>query len=113
MRLVGKKRLEKLRRKNKGNASLSNEIDILIEVIEQSKWKNQLEIKEARKDADCVHSDGFYFFNISVHRTMILFEFTDYGEATVVWSGSHEEYESTFKNNKNTIKKWLNNNGWI
>ena len=44
---------------------------------------------------------------------MILFEFTEYGEATVVWVGSHQEYETVFKKNKNTIKKWLKANDWI
>jgi len=44
---------------------------------------------------------------------MILFEFTEKGEATVVWTGTHQEYEAVFKNNKNTIKKWLKANGWI
>lgn len=43
---------------------------------------------------------------------MVLIEF-DEGEATVVWVGSHQAYEATFKNNKNTIKKWLSSNDWI
>ena len=59
-----------------------------------------------------MHSDGFYFFNISVHRTMILIEFDD-GETSVVWLGNHKEYENIFKNNKSTIKKWLKSNNWI
>ena len=113
MRLIGKKHLEKLKRKNKGNTSLSKEIDRLIDDIEKNEWKNQIQLKEARNDADCIHGDGFYFFNIAVHRTMILMEFGMEGEATVVWVGNHQEYESTFKNNKNAIKKWLKSNGWI
>jgi len=113
MRLLGKKRLEKLKRKNKGNVTLSKAIDQLMEDIEQNDWKNQVEIKRGRNDADCIHSDGFYFFNISIYRTMILFEFTEYGEATVVWTGNHKEYESVFKNNKSTIRKWLKANNWI
>lgn len=112
MRLVNKKKLEKLKHKNKGNSQLASEINKLIIDIEENSWKNQKELKETRKDADCVHSDGFYFFNISVHRTMILVEFED-TEATVVWAGDHQEYEDIFKNNKNTIKKWLNQNNWI
>ena len=43
---------------------------------------------------------------------MILFEFDD-SEATAVWAGTHQEYETTFKNNRNTIKKWLKSNDWI
>ncbi|MBS9525584.1 type II toxin-antitoxin system HigB family toxin [Litoribacter ruber] len=46
------------------------------------------------------------------YRTMILIEFEDQ-EATVVWAGNHQEYESVFRNNKVTIKKWLRKNGWI
>ena len=112
MRLTNKKALEKLKRKNKGNTSLANAIDKLILDIEENVWKNQTELNESRSDADCVHSDGFYFFNISIHRTMILIEFDD-GEASVVWLGNHNEYGKTFKNNKNTIKKWLKSNNWI
>ncbi len=112
MRLINKKALEKLKRKNRGNVPLTKEIDKLIEDIEQNQWNNQAELNETRSDADCVHSDGFYFFNISVHRTMILVEFEE-GEASVVWVGTHQEYESIFKNNKNTIRKWLRTNSWI
>jgi mRNA interferase HigB len=28
-------------------------------------------------------------------------------EAIIVWAGSHDEYDATFKGNKNTIEKWL------
>jgi hypothetical protein len=35
------------------------------------------------------------------------------GEATVVWAGTHREYEETFKNNKDTIEKWLRKRGYI
>lgn len=112
MRLVNKKALEKLKRKNKGNVPLTKEIDKLIADIEKNEWVNQGELNETRSDADCVHNDGFYFFNISVHRTMILIEF-DEGEASVVWAGNHKEYEATFKNNKITIKKWLKSKDFI
>jgi|TARA_R100000027_G_scaffold62519_1_gene54662 mRNA interferase HigB len=112
MRLVNKKALEKLKRKNKGNVPLTTAIDKLIKDIEDHNWKNQTELNHVRPDADCVHNDGFYFFNINIHRTMILIEFED-DEASVVWVGTHQEYETTFKNNKNTIRKWLNANDWI
>jgi len=112
MRLTNKKALEKLKRKNKGNIPLANAIDKLIEDIEENDWKNQTELNESRSDADCVHSDGFYFFNISIHRTMILIEFDDV-EASVVWLGNHKEYVKIFKNNKSTIKNWLKSNNWI
>lgn len=112
MRLTNKKILEKLKRKNKGNIPLIKAIDQLIEDIEENDWKDQSELNETRQDADNVHSEGFYFFNINVHRTMILIEFDD-SEATVVWAGTHQQYETTFKNNRNTIKKWLKSNDWI
>jgi hypothetical protein len=65
-----------------------------------------------RNDAEKVHPDGFYFFNLTAHRTLILIEFSD-NESTIVWCGNHKDYESTFKNNKNTIRKWLKSKNWI
>lgn len=112
MRLTNKKVLEKLKRKNKGNAILVKAIDKLIDDIAKNDWKDQDELNKIRSDADNVHSDGFYFFNINLHRTMILVEFSD-KEATVVWAGTHQEYETIFKNNRNTIKKWLRTHDWI
>lgn len=91
---------------------MTKAIDQLIKDIDENNWKNQTELNQTRKDADKVHSDGFYFFNINIHRTMILIEFDD-NEATVVWAGSHKEYDTIFKNNRNTIKKWLKSNDWI
>jgi len=112
MEILGKKLLEKLKRKNKGNISLISEVDNLIKDLEEHNFDDQVEINKIRPDADCVHKDGFYFFNINVHRTLILIEFEE-NEATIVWCGSHSDYEATFKNNKNTIKKWLKNKDWI
>ena len=112
-RLIGKKILEKLKRKNKGNTALVIEIDLLVKDIESHNWENQMELKSIRKDADCVHSDGFYFFNISIHRTLILIEFEEDGEASIAWVGNHQEYEKVFKNNKKAIKNWLRSNNWI
>lgn len=112
MRLVNKKALEKIKRKNKGNKLLNKEIDKLISDIEGNNWRNSFEMSRIRPDADCVHNDGFYFFNISVHRTMILIEFDD-NEASVVWVGSHQDYDRIFKNNRNSIRNWLKSNDWI
>ena len=113
MRLIGKSKLTKLKLKNRGNTLLCAEIDNLITDFENNHWQNDSELKKIRTDADCVHNDGFYFFNISVHRTMILLEFDDDGEATVIWTGTHQEYERTFKNNKKTIEKWLQSKNYI
>lgn len=106
MELLRKHKLLKLKQKNRGNKKLSIAIDKLISDIENAQWTKKTDIKESRQDADCVHSDGFYFFDINIHRTMILIVFED-NEATVVWTGSHAEYDKTFKSNKATIEKWL------
>ena len=114
MGLINKWLLEWLRRKNRGNAKLSKSITNLISDIEQCNWDTPVELKQSRPDADCVHSKGFYFFNLDIHRTMILVNFNDEDkQAEVVWVGSHQDYDKIFKNNKSTIKKWLRNNEWI
>lgn len=113
MEIINRKLLEKFKRKNRGNAFLISALDNLINEIETKHWKNQNELQNDRPDADNVHNDGFYFFNINIHRTMILIDFEESGEATIVWCGSHDEYELTFRNNKNTIQKWLKSKGWI
>ncbi|WP_462319558.1 type II toxin-antitoxin system HigB family toxin [Marinilabilia sp.] len=106
MELFGKQKLLKLKKKNKGNKVLASAVDQLIKDLTNARWQNAREIKQTRPDADCIHSDGFYFFDISIHRTMVLILLDD-DEATVIWAGSHDEYEQTFKNNKHTIEKWL------
>ncbi len=112
MRIIGKKIILKVKIKNKGNQKLCNEIDKLIKDLENFN-PCEKKINEIRNNADCVHSDGFYFFNIYIHRTLIMIEFSDDGEATIVWAGTHQEYEATFKNNKSTIEKWLRKYNYI
>lgn len=112
MELLRKNKLTKLKRKNRGNRKLISAIDKLISDIESANWTKKADVKSARPDADCVHSDGFYFFDINVHRTMILIVFDD-DEATIIWTGSHDEYDKTFKGNKTTIEKWLRNQQFI
>ncbi len=72
-------------------------VQLLISDIEGSDWKNPLDLTEKRPDADCVFGGEFYFFNINIHRTLIMIEFEENGEATIVWAGSHDDYELTFK----------------
>lgn len=112
MRILGKKILLKIKKKNLGNVKLCSEVDRLISGLEDFNPKSN-SISKIRNDADCVHPDGFYFFDINIHRTLILIEFDDDGEATIIWAGSHQEYETTFKNNKSTIEKWLRKNGYV
>ncbi len=113
MKLINRSLLEKLKKKQRGNQPLIQAIERLISDIEHNEWNSQLDLKKTRPDADCVHSDGFYFFNLNVHRTMILIEFDDDKRARVIWAGSHSDYEKVFKNNRNAIKKWLRNNELI
>ena len=112
MELFRKHKLIKLKLKNRGNTKLNQAIDKLIADIENAEWTKPTDLKATRPDADCVHSDGFYFFDLNVHRTMILVVFEE-NEATVVWTGSHDEYNVTFKANKSTIEKWLRNQNLI
>jgi mRNA interferase HigB len=46
MRLLAKKKLEKLKRKNLGNTKLVRGIDQLIKDIEENKWSNEKELYE-------------------------------------------------------------------
>ena len=103
----------KLTRKNRGNSKLIKSVEQLICDIENNEWETPFDLLETRPDADCVYGGEFYFFDINIHRTLILIEFEENGDATIVWAGSHDDYELTFKNNRNVIKKWLKNNSWI
>jgi len=81
--VLRKDRLLRLKTKNKGNVKLIKAIDSLIDDIEKANWRTKNEIVINRPDADCVHSECFYFFDINIHRTMILFVFED-NEATII-----------------------------
>lgn len=113
MNIINKHILVKLIRKNRGNSKLTKSVEQLIGDIESSNWETPQNLIETRPDADCVYGGEFYFFNINIHRTLILVELEENGEATIVWAGSHDDYELTFKNNRNVIKKWLRDNSWI
>ncbi len=96
------------RHKCRGNEKHRLYGQTLISDIENADWTKKTDTKMSRPDDDCIHSDGFYFFDINIHRTMILIVFED-NEATVIWGGSHDDYDKTFKGNKTTIEKWLRN----
>ena len=66
MELLRINKLKKLKNKNRGNIKLIKAIDKLTSDIENAKWTKQTDIKETRPDADCVHSNGFYFFDLKV-----------------------------------------------
>ncbi len=113
MNITNKHILGKLVKKNRGNQKLVKAVQQLLSDIEESDWKTPVDLTTKRPDADCVYGGEFYFFNLNVHRTLILIEFEENGEATIVWAGSHDDYELIFKNNRNVIKKWLRDNNWI
>ncbi|MEX2597457.1 MAG: type II toxin-antitoxin system HigB family toxin [Salibacteraceae bacterium] len=106
MRLIGKSKLEKWKRGKGGNQKLVKAIDKLVADIERFSGADAKDLKKIRPDADKVHNDGFYFFNIDVHRTMLLIEFSEQ-EASIEWVGDHDQYERTFQNNKKVIENWL------
>jgi mRNA interferase HigB len=107
MPLIGRSKLEKLKAKHKGNQKLVLAINQLIIFLEKGSWKSKEELKAERQDADCVHADGFYFFDLELHRVLVQINFKEIDDKTIVWVGSHQEYEKTFKNNKHTIRNWL------
>ncbi|NIJ51714.1 type II toxin-antitoxin system HigB family toxin [Dyadobacter arcticus] len=109
MRLEGKEILFRLLNKNRGNAKLSKAIHQLIQDLENAEISSMNEISLIRRDAEKVHSSGYYFVNIHIHRTLILVTIEDQ-EATIAWVGNHQDYERIFKNNKKSIEKWLKNN---
>ena len=123
MKLLGIRHFTRLKKKNRGNTKLVKAIDKLIDDLKRAQWSNKDEVLSDRSDADCIHSDGFYFFNINIHKTMILIEYSlessnnnseeDTGVANILWVGSHDDYERVFKNNKSTINKWLRDQGLI
>jgi mRNA-degrading endonuclease HigB of HigAB toxin-antitoxin module len=113
LRIINKHILGKLIRKNQGNVKMIKSIERLVNDIENNSWKTPGELNDTRPDADCVYGGEFYFFDINIHRTLILIEFEENGDATIVWAGNHDDYELTFRNNRNVIKKWLRDNNWI
>lgn len=112
MKILNKYKLVKLKRKNRGNTKLIIAVDKLITDIEKATWTKKTDVKQTRLDADCVHSDGFYFFDINIHRTMALIVF-EQNTAIIVWAGSHNKYNLIFKGNRKTIEKWLKNKQFI
>jgi mRNA-degrading endonuclease HigB of HigAB toxin-antitoxin module len=113
LRIINKHILAKLVKKNAGNTKLLESVKRLLDDLESGSWNSPMDLIKVRPDADCVYGGSFFVFNIRIHRVLILIEFEEDGEATIVWAGGHDDYESTFKNNRSTIKKWLRNNDLI
>lgn len=112
MTIEGKKILLRFLDKNRGNKRLITAIEQLISDLENTEIRSAEDLYKVRRDADKVHNDGFYFFDIHVHRIMMLVKFHS-NRAIVIWAGNHDNYAATFKNNKTSIEKWLRTNGHI
>lgn len=110
--LLNENKLKKLIKKNKGDIKLRKEVEELICVIRNANWQNKNDIIIDCPDADCVHSAGFYFFDVADYRSMILIAFYN-DEAEIVWADNHDKYLLLFKNNKSSIERWLRKNGLI
>lgn len=109
MHIEGKRILERLIRKNRGNSRLAKAVDQLIKDLKTNSADNIGDLLKIRDDADRVHSKGLYFFNLHIHRTLVFIKIEE-NQAEILWAGTHEEYVRVFKNNTNTIEKWLRAN---
>ena len=130
MKLIGKRKLTKLARKNSGNVKLLKSIKSFEEEVRGGVWTSQQALGASTVKFDSVHPDGFYIADINIHRAMVAIAFVelkelecdeeiteeqkkDLGEVNILWVGTHKEYELTFGNNKATIKKWLRSHAYI
>ena len=92
VKLLNQKLLKKHLDKNRGNKSLVKAIDKLIADFETNSINSVEELLHIRSDADKIHSNNFFFFNLKDHRTMILVVFEE-DESEVLWCGNHDKYE--------------------
>ena len=122
MELTGLDKLGRLtaKKKHKGDPKFMKAVKKFKKDIKDASWENQVEMLKDRPDFDSAHPDGFYFAELNVHRAMIMVEFIinpedkeDEGEVELLWAGTHDEYISTFGNNKDIITKWLRTRGRI
>ena len=139
MKLIGKRKLIKFARKNRGNVILQKSIRLFQKEVSDSVWTSQQDLGSSAITFDSVHSGGFYIADISIHRAMVAITFintnelkccdklksskdesetiegkkNEFGEVNVLWVGTHDEYELIFGNNKSVIEKWLRSHGHI
>jgi mRNA interferase HigB len=131
MKVIGKRKLTKLAKKNIGNVKLQKCIASFEKEITESVWTTQQELESSTVKFDSVHSDGFYIADINIHRAMVAITFVNLkelealkgddikeqkkklGEVDVLWVGTHHDYQRVFGNNKDTVEKWLRSRGYI
>jgi len=112
MEVIGKKIILKIRAKKKGNIKLLRAVDQLIKELESLQIASFDDLKGIKGHFEKVHNDGFYFVDLHIHRALLLIKISE-NEAKVIWVGDHDEYVRTFKNNKNSIEKWLKSNNLL
>lgn len=133
MKLIGKRKLTKLAKKNRGNVKLQKSIKSFEKEIRENTWTTQQELESSTVEFDSVHSDGFYIADINIHRAMVAITFVNLkeleelegeeedikeqkkilGEVDVLWVGTHDDYQRVFGDNKDTVEKWLRSQGYI
>ncbi|MBL0913757.1 MAG: type II toxin-antitoxin system HigB family toxin [Bacteroidia bacterium] len=116
MQIIGSNNLVKLLRKNRGNKRLTEAAEQLRADLEKACWRDRQDLQQERRDADCVYEECIFFFDIHLHRVLALVEYSgedEDGTVMLLWAGSHSAYERTFKNNRNTIEKWLKDRNYI
>jgi mRNA interferase HigB len=110
MEIIGLKHLSKYQKRNKGNKVLNTSIKAFEKEVKNLKIEN---LSEVPSQWDKVHNDGFYFIDITgKERLLALVEVED-NELTILWFDDHVRYETIFRNNKNTIEKWLRARGHV
>ena len=84
MNILGKGHLIILKHKNQGNIKLLIAVDKLIQDLESGKIGSAESLQKIRSDADKVYNSGIYFFNIHIHRALLIIEFNKL-QAKVLW----------------------------
>lgn len=133
MKFIGKRKIIKLAKKNRGNVKLQKAIKLFEKEITESTWTTQQELESSSIKFDSVHSDGFYIADIHIYRAMIAITYVSLyeiealkgedenikdqikalGEVEILWVGTHDGYQRIFGDNKDTIQKWLRAHGHI
>jgi mRNA-degrading endonuclease HigB of HigAB toxin-antitoxin module len=108
MQLTGVKALDKFTR---NNATLKKAVDEFIQKVLAADWENDADVKVTFPDADRIFTEVYIFNLTRSDRTLAMVYFSE-GELEIVWVGNHQDYERKLKNNKNTIRKFLRDQGY-
>jgi mRNA interferase HigB len=107
MEIVGRKIILKFTR---GDATLEKAFNDFLAAVTAANWQNDADVKNTFHRADRILG-GFYVFDIGSNHNLSLVLFNK-GQFEIIWAGNHDDYEATFKNNKDTIKKFLKKKGY-